>query len=493
MSMGVRPRPLGGVLRLSPVLFALVLVLWTGTAPAADITVNCPASINIALGGLNKAGPNSVTITGTCVEAVVVDGFTNLALGGGAVIKRPAIYPDPYSAAPALQITGSEGVNINGLTFQEDTGSIAYSVPLVRASRSHVWMGNFTIQGSHSGGLSVEDHSDAWIEAATIQDNGDPTNQASGIGVSGFSHVSISMWLGGAGPSLIKGNGTGLSASSGATVEVGDVKLQDNAGSAVAASYGAVVTLGGWNPQAPTITGNAALPNFTAVDAAYGGEIWIVDPTAVVDNRGNGAGANLGGRLIVCCGPGITFSNNDGFGISTWMGGQVFFWGPALVQNNKKGGMALFSSQAFVLPNVVIRGNGDPSDPNSRGGVELVYNSTMQGGWTVADNYGPGVFIQTGSSALFDSISAITGNKGYGVQLEMNATATFADGTTVTGNKGYDLVCTTGSVAGVPKGQRPNIGKMKCPDWAQLTPPPAWATATAGATASPLTHRGKPR
>ncbi len=124
----------------------------------------------------------------------------------------------------------------------------------------------------------------------------------------------------------------------------------------------------------------------------------------------------------------------------------------------------------------LIRNNGDNADPNSYGGVFIESNATAWGVFTITDNYGPGVFLKAGGSAMFMGETSITRNKGYGVQLEMNAKAEFNNNNSVTGNKRYDLFCTSGSVAGAPKGARPTIGKMSCPGWTQVTPLPAWAT-----------------
>lgn len=89
--MSVGPRPQAG---RSPswhrsIGVVIVFVLASSAAWGANITITCPDSINAALAGLDKAERNDVTITGDCVEEVVVEGFQELYLYGTAVIHRP--------------------------------------------------------------------------------------------------------------------------------------------------------------------------------------------------------------------------------------------------------------------------------------------------------------------------------------------------------------------------------------------------------------------
>jgi hypothetical protein len=93
---------------------------------------------------------------------------------------------------------------------------------------------------------------------------------------------------------------------------------------------------------------------------------------------------------------------------------------------------------------------------------------------TVVANDGPGVFVSSGATVLFQPGAVIADNFGYGVELETASTAVFSDDTSTTGNRAFDLVCSSGSVAGAPQGMHPVIGRKKCQTWTQLRGYPAW-------------------
>jgi hypothetical protein len=481
-----------------------VLLLGGGAASAADATVNCPDSINAALAGFDKEVPNGVTISGTCTEAVVVDGFKELSLNAGApgagIVRPVAGSGEPEYSALTIR---ESGVSINGLTF-EGPGLFNYSPPLISVSRSSLYFDGCTIQGGEpAGGLDVKDHSnismqgtsvannatgmsfqgdsEVWIMGTTVTDNG------TGIAAGSGSHVQLSMWWGD--PNTIENNNNGISADRGALVEVGLATIRNNGQGAVSASNGAVVNLGAWGWGAVSITGNGSgdpndpkYPNnpLPAVVAADGGIVWIIQPTTIEGNHGSGAHASRNGELYVCCGAtadDISISGNGGFGFDVWIGGGLFFWGPALVEGNVRGGIAVDSGEAFLNLGALVRGNGDSTDPDSYGGLQVDDNATVYTAATVIANDGPGVFVSAGATVLFQPGAVIADNFGYGVELEAAATATFSDGVTVTGNRAFDLVCSSGSVAGAPQGMHPVIGRKRCPTWTQLRGYPAWLEA----------------
>ena len=120
----------------------------------------------------------------------------------------------------------------------------------------------------------------------------------------------------------------------------------------------------------------------------------------------------MGGRLVVCCAPDASISNNAGFGVRAWSGGGVFFWGGAQVRGNQRGGVSLFWGKAFLNSDVVIRENGDGSDPNSYGGVLLEADSSAEGIFTVSNNNGPGVWIKGDPMLCSTGIPRSPGTRG---------------------------------------------------------------------------------
>ena len=77
---------------ISLILFGCLLA-FALDAHAADVKVQCGSkapfsSIGAALKVLNRAGPNNVSISGTCTENVVIRGFNRLTL-----IGSPGAFP----------------------------------------------------------------------------------------------------------------------------------------------------------------------------------------------------------------------------------------------------------------------------------------------------------------------------------------------------------------------------------------------------------------
>jgi hypothetical protein len=101
------------------------VLLAASSASAADLTVICPGggpgaypSITAALNAItNNAGPNSISVSGTCTENVFIFNQTNLnihnAPGSAAVITNAA-----SPAQITVQLFGSRLVTFNGLSIQ---------------------------------------------------------------------------------------------------------------------------------------------------------------------------------------------------------------------------------------------------------------------------------------------------------------------------------------------------------------------------------------
>jgi hypothetical protein len=469
-------------------LGAVILAPCMGTAWSQDVycTESSPNGIQAMLDSWAKEKnvAHSITIYGVCAESVLVEGFTSLSLNGGRIqrtYQANSDYPDGKQWLPVLQVRGCERVDLNNLAFEEspDTTGTSGRPNLVGISRSNVGIYGCTIEGSRGGGLGIDDKSNVDLVGAKIKNN-----LGGGINAGGHSRLTISIWSywspGGDVPTLIEGSGSatdfayGVNASNGAEVSIGWAEIKDNPGGGVTASNSGRVDLGEWGPHAPIITGNGRLAGPAAVAAGGGGEIWIIPPTAIQDNPANGAIADLGGRLVVCCGDPVHISNNQGFGVRAWGGGSVSFWSSAQVEGNKRGGISLFWGKAYLNRDVLIQQNGDPLDPNSYGGLILEADSSAEGAFAVSNNNGPGVWIKGGSHAVFYKDTSITKNRGNGVQLEMDGIAEFNDGNKVSGNKPFDLFCTAGTTVGAPKGAKPSIGKISCTGWTQFLPLPAW-------------------
>ena len=79
-------------------------------------------------------------------------------------------------------------------------------------------------------------------------------------------------------------------------------------------------------------------------------------------------------------------------------------------------------------------------------------------GTTVANNYGPGVYLGNGSAGRIIK-NTITDNAAEGVRLSGISTAIVQDNIAISGNGASDLLCSTNSYA---SGNKTGIKKMKC-------------------------------
>src|SRR5215467_8079210 len=112
----------------SKILLACLLVLLPSSlAFAAGATVDCTGatpgaftSITAALASLPAAGPNSISVTGTCHENVVIFNRTDLTIFG-----NPTATVMPGNAnGHLLAINNSQRINIQGITFDGGRGII---------------------------------------------------------------------------------------------------------------------------------------------------------------------------------------------------------------------------------------------------------------------------------------------------------------------------------------------------------------------------------
>ncbi len=244
-------------------LFSLVL---TTLAQAADVNVNCNDpkknnSINAALASLSKGGPNTIRVSGTCNEAVVIDGFDRLTLVGNPT----ATVNDPTPTTPELEdttvilITDSDRVGVQGITVNGGAAGItcqAFSVCILRDVHVHNSVGagvqyarssgfifdNTVIEDNGGNGLTVVNGSNVSVfgdpVGPIIQDNG-----FSGVNVTNDSHFQLTV-------GTVLNNGiNGINAQRGSNVNLfGTVTGNGSHGLSLSSSTATI--------QEATITGN---------------------------------------------------------------------------------------------------------------------------------------------------------------------------------------------------------------------------------------------
>src|SRR5438309_5029312 len=108
-------------------LLAGILLLMPAAAFAAGAVVDCSGAtpgafttITAALASLPAAGPNSISVTGTCHENVIMFGRTDLTIFG-----NPTATVVPGNAnGHLLAIFGSQRIGIQNITFDGGRGAI---------------------------------------------------------------------------------------------------------------------------------------------------------------------------------------------------------------------------------------------------------------------------------------------------------------------------------------------------------------------------------
>ncbi len=200
-------------LRTAHVFAAVCVLLFAATvsAYATDLAVNCNAkknnSINAALATLSKQGPHTITVSGTCNEAVLIDGFDNLTLvtTTGASINDPT--PSNLEDNDVVDISNSRNITVQGFTINGGVEGVAcfqFSVCYLR---------ELTVQGASNTGVFYT-RSSGFVDNTTIQNN-----YFGGITVNNGSNVAFgSALFGTPGTATIQNNGTAIDGGIGANV-----------------------------------------------------------------------------------------------------------------------------------------------------------------------------------------------------------------------------------------------------------------------------------
>lgn len=126
------------------------------------INVNCPKeSITKALSHVDPALPVTINVSGTCIENLVIIGYTNVSLIGA---NGAALQDASGGQLPVVQIGDSLRVEVDNFTI---TGGITGIQCL---EFSTCWAGNNTVQSVTGDGIGIS-RSRAHLGGNTIQNN----------------------------------------------------------------------------------------------------------------------------------------------------------------------------------------------------------------------------------------------------------------------------------------------------------------------------------
>ena len=276
----------------------VVLILAASAAVAqtpASVTVDCNSgqSLNAALSKLNKQGPNTVSVNGTCTEYVQVFGFENLTLKGmtGATLAQPSTGAGTVLNS-LLFIESSRNIIVQGFNIQADT----VTVPAIGIGHgsSDIRLRNLNIQGGTSG-IVIFENSQVSIAYVTAEDPGYST-----IGIYDLSdvHVERSAFKSttGTGYRVAMDIGASHVTMYGTTISNMQVGISAHNGSIVdVLTFNTYYATGG--PSDVTIS-NSAGTNYNGVTVDGGGSLNVNGAKLVINKPGQTYGGTSGGVLI---------------------------------------------------------------------------------------------------------------------------------------------------------------------------------------------------
>jgi hypothetical protein len=380
-------------LHVRTLVFA-TLALAGGLASAANFNVICPGggpgaypSITAALNAItNNAGPNSITVSGTCTENLTIRNQNDLIIQAAAG-TTPVITNAANPAQITVQLFGSHlvaffGLNIRGgnagvFVNQGSDLQIFNSViennvadGVVALIKSALDLGSCVIRNNGGNGVVIGDSSAAVVMSPIqVLNNGGPgvnafssgyiKFQAGGSLIEGNAGPGIiagpdgHVLINGAQPTVIRNNNGGLIFQDGSTGLIQFQNTIDGNGPFGVLVESSIVSFQGV-PVGSTISGHAD----AGAVVRRGGEL-LLDGQHLI--TGNGTGVRLE-RSSLTVRNGASISNNGGFGIRGDANSGVVVGPSGLVENNSSVGIRV-SHQSLIglTAPVTIQGNGAAS------------------------------------------------------------------------------------------------------------------------------------
>jgi hypothetical protein len=382
----------------------------TGVPSSGNTTYNpISCTVNCAQGGKiasalayapRTGGGLTITINGTCTEAVNLANYNGITLQGGS--SGGTIQAPSSSTNPVVGL-GGQDIILNDFTI---SGGV---VGLDAHDGAHFSATNLVIEGASSNDLELNGaHAD--LTNSTIEDSG-------ANGVEG-DHGAVMYLNGGA----IRGNaqyGVQIYYASSLDVYGGAVIENNGIAGAEAGDGGSIVVSAG------TIQKNgAASGGLGGLLVGTGGHVRLVGTSSsVVNNAADGIALYRGGTVLVDSGAMV--ANNAGNGLFMWTGGVAGVRAGSVIKGN--GGNELHSG-IYVESGAINIGDGT--------GPAIIEN-----------NKGNGIHLGTNSVAIFaNSGNQIINNGGWGILCAGAPSNPVGNGNpgTVSGNKAGQISCKFG-------------------------------------------------
>ena len=422
-----------------------------GSGGGATHNVDCTAGETIQ-SKVDAAQPgDTIMISGTCNEAVVVnkDGIT-LDGGGSAVVDAMDF------DAPTISINGYQNVTIKGLTVQNGLSGVRLAESAVAWLEDVTAIGNRFKSGYESGnGIVAYTSSTVLLTGAVVaNDNaahGIAAGSASTVGVLGNYVVEgnrlpiVSVTASGNGGRGIEIQGNSVLVAFSAYAEYATVHAKNNGGAGIVVSLGASVSLYSGTTVEATGNGGGGLELSESASAGfYGWGAVSRGVTGVFNNNGGVGIAVWGSSALNVWDDGaavnITATNNSSSGLSISDGSRGSFNSPASAPSSRlvfsdNGGDGISVDHNATLSSRL------PSEMKSNayegldawGGSHVDLNAA-----TVTDNDGHGLEVNTNSSMWLTTSRIANNNGGDGIQIGNNSTVHIHE-TEVMGNSGHGV------------------------------------------------------
>jgi parallel beta-helix repeat protein len=344
-------------------LLGLLFLALAGSAQAANVTVNCPASIQAAV---NAAAPGDViTVIGTCTESVTISDHAHLTIQATTLGSATII---PLPGGDGFDVQRSRDINFTNLIV--DGG------------------------GSSSAGIAVFDESQAVVTNCTVQDNSDV-----GVAVDSNSQVVIKN------NSTIQGtvNGDGVDVSGVSSASIQNSTIRNNAGEGVSVLDRSSVGFSGTNDIANNGDTGVFLQDLSRV--TFGGNGTTVFTTI----EGNAAaGILVAAQALVRIGGGTKIRNNGSACPTDPTCGGIFAFRNSTVRvtradisNNLAAGLVAQQGVDVGLSNTTVTNNAGDGVRFQRISIgDFITNNTFSG------NGGAAIFCDD-SSLVTGDVSAV--------------------------------------------------------------------------------------
>ena len=345
----------------------LCFVMPPVAAYGANAQVDCSGatpgaftSITAALATLPNAGPNSITVKGTCSENVAIINRTDLEIVGNPTATVQPGNPN----ARLLRISASQRITIRGITFDGGLG-------IVVNEGSRADFNTITVQNSGNAGLASND-SRVHIFNSTIKDsvrtgisvNGGTFDVDSGVTVSGngrngiaatTAHLRMNGGDGTPGTENVISHNTasGVSIANNASAEInGDNRITNNSG-----PYGVLVI-----HTSNLIMSEGIVNNNSGIGVHCGETSHCEWAGATQINSNGGGGIEITDHSDAYIDGGVDISHNTGTGILVDLSSLVNSLGGNTINNNTEDGIEVNNLSIFKFAAIdTLTGNTDKS------------------------------------------------------------------------------------------------------------------------------------